>query len=97
MKGVLPTGYVTDRELQVWKHIALGHQNRGIAALLGASIKTVEKHRQQLLRKLDAHTAADLTRKAIEHGVIEVSIRPLTREVCVGAHVRHLLPQPMVA
>ena len=51
--------------------IAEGHVNKQIAADLGISIKTVEKHRQHLMQKLNIHEIAGLTRYAISAGVIE--------------------------
>jgi len=50
-------------------------QNKQIAAGLDISIKTVEKHRQHLMDKLDIHETAELTRHAIATGVIECSIQ----------------------
>jgi len=51
--------------------VAEGNGNKQIAAFLCLSIKTVEKHRQQLMNKLQIHEIAGLTRYAITHGVIE--------------------------
>jgi DNA-binding NarL/FixJ family response regulator len=50
-----------------------------MAAELGISIKTVEKHRQQLMDKLNIHDTAGLTRHAIASGVIETSSQATTR------------------
>lgn len=55
--------------------IAEGKANMEAAAGLGISIKTVEKQREHLMRKLDIHGAAGLTRHAIAAGVIESSVR----------------------
>jgi DNA-binding NarL/FixJ family response regulator len=62
---------LTPREMEVLKLIAGGRANKQIAAELGISIKTVEKHRQSLMNKLQIHEAASLTRYAIAHGMIE--------------------------
>ena len=62
---------LTSRELEVIQLIAESHSNKMIADVLGISIKTVEKHRQQLMDKLDIHDAAGLTRYAIAQGIIE--------------------------
>ena len=51
--------------------VAEGAPNKQIAAELGISIKTVDKHRQQLMNKLDIHDIAGLTRYAISSGIIE--------------------------
>ena len=53
--------------------IAEGYANKQIAGELFISIKTVEKHRQQLMHKLDIHDVAGLTRYAIAKGIIETS------------------------
>ncbi len=64
---------LTSRELEILQLIAEGHTNKQIAAQLCISTKTVEKHRQQLMKKLDIHEIAGLTRYAIDKGVIEAS------------------------
>jgi DNA-binding NarL/FixJ family response regulator len=63
--------HLTSREQEVLQMVAEGHVNKQIAATLNLSIKTVEKHRQQLMDKLDVHDIAGLTRYAIAHGVVE--------------------------
>jgi DNA-binding NarL/FixJ family response regulator len=63
--------YLTSRENEVLQMVAEGHVNKQIAAVLNLSIKTVEKHRQQLMDKLNIHDVAGLTRYAISHGVVE--------------------------
>jgi len=62
---------LTSREQEVLQLVAEGCANKQIAARLGISIKTVEKHRQQLMDKLDIHETAGLTRYAISSGVVE--------------------------
>lgn len=62
---------LTSREMEVLQMVAEGHVNKQIAATLSLSIKTVEKHRQQLMDKLNIHEIAGLTRYAIAHGVVE--------------------------
>ena len=66
---------LTSRETQVLELIADGFSNRRMATELNISIKTVEKHRQQLMNKLNIHETAGLTRFAISHGVL-VENRP---------------------
>lgn len=66
------TGRLTSREAEVLQLIAEGMANKQIAALLGISIKTVEKHRQQVMNKLGIHEVAGLTRHAISKGIVEV-------------------------
>jgi DNA-binding NarL/FixJ family response regulator len=63
--------HLTSREQEVLQMAAEGHVNKQIAATLNLSIKTVEKHRQQLMDKLNIHDIAGLTRYAIAHGVVE--------------------------
>lgn len=71
-KGALPIeGLVTGREGQVLRLIALGQSNKLIARELGLSVKTVEKHRANLMRKLTLHNAAAVTLFALRHGFIE--------------------------
>jgi DNA-binding NarL/FixJ family response regulator len=64
-------GHLTSREQEVLQMVAEGHVNKQIASALCLSIKTVEKHRQQLMDKLNIHDIAGLTRYAIAHGVVE--------------------------
>jgi len=66
---------LTSRELEVLQLVAEGSANRQIGIELGISIKTVEKHRQNLMDKLNIHDTAGLTRYAISTGVIENSVR----------------------
>src|SRR5258708_1973994 len=65
------TDYLTTREAEVLQLIAEGRANKQIAAELCISIKTVEKHRQQVMNKLGIHDVAGLTRHAIAKGIIE--------------------------
>jgi DNA-binding NarL/FixJ family response regulator len=66
---------LTSRETEVLQLVAEGSANKQVAAELGISIKTVEKHRQQLMDKLNIHDTAGLTRYAMTAGVIESSVR----------------------
>jgi len=61
---------LTPRELEVARMIAGGSMNAEIAQQLGVSTRTVEFHRANILRKTAARTAADLTRFAIEAGLL---------------------------
>jgi DNA-binding NarL/FixJ family response regulator len=65
------TAHLTSRETEVLQLVAEGSANKQIAAELGISIKTVEKHRQRLMDKLDLHDIASLTRYAIGRGISE--------------------------
>jgi DNA-binding NarL/FixJ family response regulator len=66
-----PWSTLTHREREVLKLVAEGHSNRSIAQFLSLSVKTVEKHRSNVMRKLDLHNAAMLTAYAIEKGLVE--------------------------
>ncbi len=66
---------LSSREVEVLQLIAEDKPNKQIAAELGVSFKTVDKHRQHLMSKLDIHDAAGLTRYAIAEGIIESSVR----------------------
>lgn len=61
---------LTDREREVLKLIAEGYKNKEIADFLFISLKTVEKHRTNLMNKLDLHNTAALTSLAIEKGLM---------------------------
>jgi two-component system response regulator NreC len=64
---------MTGRERQILTSIALGQSNKQIARDLGLSVKTVEKHRANLMRKLTLHNAAAVTLFALRHGFIEAN------------------------
>jgi DNA-binding NarL/FixJ family response regulator len=66
---------LSSREVEVLQLIAEGKANKQVAAELGISVKTVEKHRQHLMRKLDLHDTAGLTRYAIAVGIIESRVQ----------------------
>jgi DNA-binding NarL/FixJ family response regulator len=61
---------LTEREREVLSRVALGRSNKLIARELQVSVKTVEKHRANLMRKLTLHNTAALTRFAIRHGIV---------------------------
>jgi DNA-binding NarL/FixJ family response regulator len=66
---------LTSREMEVLQLIAEGKANKETASELGIGIKTVEKHREHLMEKLDIHDTAGLTRYAIGAGIIESSVQ----------------------
>jgi DNA-binding NarL/FixJ family response regulator len=76
-KGLPKTSgiHLTQREAEVLQLIAEGEANKQIAAELGISIKTVEKHRSHLMQKLGIHDTAGLTRYAIAEGIIESNVQ----------------------
>ena len=67
----MPPGVLTPREEEVVKLIAEGHSSREIAAALSISLKTVERHRANVLGKLGMRDRVELTRYAIRAGLIE--------------------------
>ncbi|MEE1613436.1 response regulator transcription factor [Microvirga sp. CF3016] len=62
---------LTSRERGVVQLIAEGRTNKEVALLLGINLKTVETHRAAAMRKINAHTAADLVRYAIRNKMVE--------------------------
>jgi DNA-binding NarL/FixJ family response regulator len=66
---------LSSREVEVLQMIAEGMPNKQIAAELGVSFKTVDKHRQHLMGKLNIHDVAGLTRFAIAEGIVECHVR----------------------
>ena len=63
-------GLLSQREREVLKLIAEGYKNKEIATDLCISLKTVEKHRANLMKKLDLHNAATLTVYAVQKGLV---------------------------
>ena len=61
---------ITQREREVLKLLGEGYQNKEISDMLHISVKTVEKHRANIMNKLDLHNAAALTAYAIDHGLV---------------------------
>jgi DNA-binding NarL/FixJ family response regulator len=66
---------LTSREMEVLQLVAEGMANKETAAELGVAIKTVEKHRERLMDKLNIYDTAGLTRYAINAGIIESSVQ----------------------
>jgi DNA-binding NarL/FixJ family response regulator len=69
-KGTRAVLELTSRQRQILQLVAEGKQNKEIADILCVSVKTVEFHRACLMSKLGAHTVAELTRFAIQEGLI---------------------------
>ncbi len=66
-----PARQLTSRQQQVMQQIAEGRKNIDIAKTLGLSVKTVEAHRLEVMKRLDVRNVADLVRHAIRNDVIE--------------------------
>jgi FixJ family two-component response regulator len=62
---------LTAREREVLQGVARGRTNKEMAAELGISYRTVETHRESLMRKLQIRTVAELTRFALGAGILE--------------------------
>lgn len=68
-----PRDILTDREREVLRMIAQGNSNKDIAAKLKLSVKTVDNHRGSMMKKLDLHNVASITRYAVEHRMVEIN------------------------
>ena len=66
---------ITQREREVLKLVGEGYKNKEIADYLCVSVKTVEKHRSNIMKKLDIHTASALTAYAIEKGLVTKPVK----------------------
>jgi len=64
-------GSLTPREREVFQLLALGKANKEVARGLNISLGTAKKHRENLQRKLDCHSAAELARLAIREGLLQ--------------------------
>ncbi len=71
-KGGAGLGLLTNREREILQLIAESNSTKEIAKLLKISVKTAENHRTNLMRKLDLHNVAGLTRYAINNGLVEM-------------------------
>lgn len=69
-----PAVELTSREAEVLQLIAEGFANKQIAGELGLSVKTVEKHRQAVMNKLNIHDTAGLVRHAAANSIIEMNM-----------------------
>lgn len=65
---------LTNREREILKYIAEGRTSKFIAETLGLSIKTIEKHRSNLMKKLDLHNVSALTTFAIGQGIVSTQL-----------------------
>lgn len=65
---------LSDREAEVLQLLAEGKNSKGIGLLLHVSSRTVDSHRQRIMKKLDIHTLAELTKYAIRAGLTTVEV-----------------------
>jgi two-component system invasion response regulator UvrY len=71
-KALSPLDSLSNREIQVLRGLALGKSNREIAETYHVSTKTIDTYRARLLRKLNLKNNAELTRFAIQNGIVEL-------------------------
>jgi len=71
--------HISNREREVLIAIAEGLSNKEIASRLGVGVRTVETHRERIMRKLNIHSIAGLTRFAIQKGLINLQKDPEPR------------------
>ncbi len=69
-------GQLTDREREVLVLIAQGQSNKEIASHLGIGVRTIETHRERIMRRLDIHSVAGLTKFAIANGMVSLEDSP---------------------
>ena len=70
LPGEARPGHLTARQREVLQLIAEGRSAKQMAALLGISVKTVEFHKARLMDQLDLRSTAELTRYAVQHGLV---------------------------
>jgi len=63
---------LTTREREVLVLIAQGQSNKEIAHVLGIGVRTIETHRERIMRRLDIHSVAGLTKFAIANGLVSL-------------------------
>jgi len=71
-EGITAASRLSAREREVLQLIAEGWSTKQIATHLYVSVKTIETHRRQIMKKLDLHTIADLTKYAIREGLTSI-------------------------
>ncbi|OQW34670.1 MAG: hypothetical protein A4E19_17255 [Nitrospira sp. SG-bin1] len=62
--------HITPRQREILRLVALGHTNREIAGALDISVRTVEVHRFNLMRRLNVRNVAQLLRQALQHNLL---------------------------
>jgi DNA-binding NarL/FixJ family response regulator len=70
-RDTAPMSLITRREREVLTRIAMGQSNKDTARDLCLSVKTVAKHRSNLMRKLKLHNSAAVTMFALRHGLVD--------------------------
>jgi two-component system nitrate/nitrite response regulator NarL len=72
-----PFAQLTSREREVLIHIAEGQSNKEIADRLNIGVRTIETHRERIMRRLNIHSVAGLTKYAIANGLISLEGEPM--------------------
>ena len=88
---------LTGRQKQVVQLIAAGHSSKEIATMLLVTAKTVEKHRQAVMTKLDIHNIANLTRYAVSSGAVESNKAPRRAPEIASLSPRAARPGPALS
>ena len=65
-----PALHITPRQREIMQMVAMGHTNREIAASLDISVRTVEVHRFNLMRRLNVRNVAQLLRQALQQKLL---------------------------
>jgi DNA-binding NarL/FixJ family response regulator len=68
-----PLGILTPRQTEILKLVAEGHRTRDIAARLNLSVKTVESHRSEIMKRLEIHDVVGLVRYAVRIGLVSAT------------------------
>ncbi len=71
MNKYIYTAQITPREKEILRLVALDHSSTEISALLGISLRTVETHRKNIIRKISNNSLSALTRHAIKLGLLD--------------------------
>jgi DNA-binding NarL/FixJ family response regulator len=90
-----PLQALTHRQIEVLKLVAEGHRSREIANRLGLSIKTVESHRSEIMKRLRIHDVASLVRYAIRVGLIPATVAPLRYNQTLRVMVDEAISEPL--
>ena len=69
-RGSNPPQAITPRQREILKMVAMGHTNREIASSLQISVRTVEVHRFNLMRRLNVRNVAQLLRQSLQQGLL---------------------------
>jgi DNA-binding NarL/FixJ family response regulator len=71
-----PLQKLTERQVEVLQLVTNGYRTRAIAERLGLSVKTVESHRGEIMKRLHVHDVASLVRYAVRVGLVSASGPP---------------------